>query len=380
MRRVLVVAGSEVGHVLPHLAVAQALRERGHRVWLYAEKSAAQWARQAKLELVPGFAGLPQAMRACRTTEEFMTVVLDAAADTAQRVLEFIRRNRVDALLTNAMYAGAGLAAERARLPWASLAATPSLLHPSTRQAAHARLDLAPLRRKLGLLPTRRGSASQGISPQLHLLSWPGAFDAGRPPPSARHVGPLFWDPSGQKPPPWLRQLDPRRPWVLASTSTVPIAAAGRHRVDVVATMVRALGRLPVQGIVTLPDPRHRYTGHVPSNVRIEAFTPHAFLIPRAQAVVTHGGWGTLGRALTAAVPVCVIPGAFDQPLNAALCEQVGVGRQIAPQRLSEKRLVGALEELLEPQGTPRRRAAQLAAQMSRLGAASRSATLLLEL
>ncbi|MEX2411203.1 MAG: nucleotide disphospho-sugar-binding domain-containing protein, partial [Candidatus Paceibacterota bacterium] len=43
-------------------------------------------------------------------------------------------------------------------------------------------------------------------------------------------------------------------------------------------------------------------------NVYIKKFLPHARVIPQMDVVVTHGGMGTIQRALAAGVPVCVVP------------------------------------------------------------------------
>jgi UDP:flavonoid glycosyltransferase YjiC (YdhE family) len=88
-----------------------------------------------------------------------------------------------------------------------------------------------------------------------------------------------------------------------------------------------ALGDLPVDVIATVGaqlDPRR--FGPQPANVRIEAYIPQAAVLPRCDAMVSHGGSGSVVGALAAGLPSVVLPMGADQPLNAARCEALGVG------------------------------------------------------
>jgi UDP:flavonoid glycosyltransferase YjiC (YdhE family) len=66
------------------------------------------------------------------------------------------------------------------------------------------------------------------------------------------------------------------------------------------------------------------------ANVAVFASADHDELRRRAALVVTHGGHGTLLRALTYGLPMVVIPGlGGDQPVNAKAVEDWGVGRAL---------------------------------------------------
>ena len=52
--------------------------------------------------------------------------------------------------------------------------------------------------------------------------------------------------------------------------------------------------------------------------------------MPRAGALVHHGGIGTLSQGLAGGVPQVVMPMGFDQFDNAARLERLGVGQGIA--------------------------------------------------
>lgn len=72
-----------------------------------------------------------------------------------------------------------------------------------------------------------------------------------------------------------------------------------------------------------------------------------AVLLPRARAILHHGGIGTLAEALRAGVPQLVLPRAYDQFDNAMRLEQLGVGLPLDPRRLDAGRLTATLRRLL---------------------------------
>ena len=72
-----------------------------------------------------------------------------------------------------------------------------------------------------------------------------------------------------------------------------------------------------------------------------------AACLPRAAALVHHGGIGTLAQALRAGCPQLVMPMAFDQPDNAVRLERLGVGRYLRPSRFTGVAAARELEALL---------------------------------
>ena len=60
--------------------------------------------------------------------------------------------------------------------------------------------------------------------------------------------------------------------------------------------------------------------------MRIEPYVPQSVLLPRCDAVVSHGGSGTVIGTLAAGLPSVALPMGADQPLNAARCAALGVG------------------------------------------------------
>ncbi|MEU9686172.1 glycosyltransferase [Amycolatopsis japonica] len=73
---------------------------------------------------------------------------------------------------------------------------------------------------------------------------------------------------------------------------------------------------------------------------------PHDWLFPRMSAVVHHGGGGTTGAALAAGVPQVVCPFVADQPYWANRMHAVGVApAPIRQQNLTAERLTEALRQ-----------------------------------
>ena len=81
-------------------------------------------------------------------------------------------------------------------------------------------------------------------------------------------------------------------------------------------------------------------------------FVPLDQLLPRAAALVHHGGVGTTSAALAAGIPQVVRPLAFDQPDHAARVEALGVGRCLLPRDFRAHTLSGILRDLLGDQTT----------------------------
>ncbi len=73
----------------------------------------------------------------------------------------------------------------------------------------------------------------------------------------------------------------------------------------------------------------------------------HWRLFPRMAAIVHHGGAGTTAAATRAGVPQVVVPHAFDQFLLAHRVEQANLGVSVPRSRLTEKRLTEALGRIL---------------------------------
>ena len=88
-----------------------------------------------------------------------------------------------------------------------------------------------------------------------------------------------------------------------------------------------ALGQLPVHALVTTGPAVDPAVIRAPQNVSVRRWVRHADVLPSCAAVVTHGGHGTVLKALAAGVPLVIAPLGRDQPDNAArvICARAGL-------------------------------------------------------
>ncbi|MGN6590468.1 MAG: glycosyltransferase [Sphingomicrobium sp.] len=119
---------------------------------------------------------------------------------------------------------------------------------------------------------------------------------------------------------------DKKTPMVLVSFSTAPEQGS----ILKFQNAIDALARLPAYGVVTVGDSIDPAALRPAKNVMVCATADHDDLMRRATLVVTHGGHGTLMRALKNGLPMVVLPGSGgDQPVNATSAETWGVGRAL---------------------------------------------------
>jgi UDP:flavonoid glycosyltransferase YjiC (YdhE family) len=102
-----------------------------------------------------------------------------------------------------------------------------------------------------------------------------------------------------------------------------------------------------------------------PQNVTVRRWARHADVLPRCSAVITHGGHGTVIKALAAGVPLVVAPLGRDQPDIAARVVYAGAGLRVR-KNVSTEALQAAIGRVLDDdryRAGARRMAAVLAAE-----------------
>jgi UDP:flavonoid glycosyltransferase YjiC (YdhE family) len=107
-----------------------------------------------------------------------------------------------------------------------------------------------------------------------------------------------------------------------------------------------ALATLPVRALITLGDTIYPDEIKPSENVALVHSAPHDQVMAQASLVVTHGGHGTVARALTHGLPMLVIPHGRDQADNAIRVTWRGAGLSLGTDAPVEA-LREALERLL---------------------------------
>lgn len=400
------------GDVLPTVAVARELQERGAGVTVLAN--------EVQEHLVTD-AGLP--FVACSSREEYerftrhgdvwhptrsLPLVLAAAtraAEHAVEVVEQVVRDRPTVIVGSTLAFPGRVAARRLGLPFAMLHLQPSLL-----ASAHDELVLpgvrhlkgAPrwLRRGLyalaerlvlrpGLMPGYRElCAKHGVAvpkgnafavwhdAELAIGMWPEWFGPARPDWPANMVTTDFPLYSGNTPvrddEELERFLEDGEPPVVVTPGT-----GNRQARRLLEASVRGIEALGLRALVlTGFEEQVPVLGAGSAWFRYAAFER---LLPRAAAVIHHGGIGTLSQGFAAGIPQLLHPMAYDQPDNAVRLQAIGTGAFLRPARFEARRVSRALDALL---GSPdvRERAAELATRLARRDGAARAAEHLLTL
>lgn len=111
-----------------------------------------------------------------------------------------------------------------------------------------------------------------------------------------------------------------------------------------------AADRLGRRAIFLTPH-RGQVPADLPDTMLWQDYVPLRRLLPRAAALIHHGGIGTTAEALRAGTPQLVVPLAHDQFDNAARVAALGAGAALPATRLDEDRLVRRLAALLAAPG-----------------------------
>jgi len=199
---------------------------------------------------------------------------------------------------------------------------------------ARAELGLAPL----GDLDDLVASASRVLvctSPSYD-------FAAGAVPGNVRYVGPQLDDADGGS---WVQPWAgaDKRPLVLVSLSSTVMGQEG-----LLQRAADALGQLPVHALVTTGPAVDPAVIRAPQNVSVRRWARHADVLPYCSAVVTHGGHGTVLKALATGVPLVIAPLGRDQPDNAARVIHAGAGvrvRRTAGSAALQRAIVRVLDD-----------------------------------
>ncbi len=228
----------------------------------------------------------------------------------AQDVIEELEREPVDLVVTFEAHFGVMAGCESRRQRFAILGTS---------------ISLAPLP---GVPPLGPGLPPARNDAERELLATSRAFDfpSESLPIRVGYVGPQLGDPQWTQSwaSPWPASDD--RPLVSVSFSTTFQNHAGALQ-----RVIDALAPLPVRVIVTLGCSIEAQELCAANNCVVVESAPHSVVIREAAFVVTHGGHGTVMRALASRTPMLVIPHGRDQADNAVRVTERGAGLSLSP-------------------------------------------------
>jgi UDP:flavonoid glycosyltransferase YjiC (YdhE family) len=358
--RILVAAFGDAGHVFPAIALGKALAARGHEVVIETWEE-----RRAAVE------GEGLGFAAAEEYRMFPPPDPDSedgqhAAEAALALMPLLEDFKPDVVVSDILTLAPTLAAERAGIPLATLiphiypVVEPGLpffaigLRPPRTGLGRniwrfghdralrvgleqGRRDLDIQRQRLDLPPIDRFHG--GISPDLALVAtYPQLEYPRRWPAGVEVTGPMTFE----LPHPEIELPAGEAPLVLVAPSTA-------HDSDnhLVRTALAALADEPVRVVATTNRVAPQNPIEVPDNAVLVEWLSYSQLMAAASLVISHGGHGTVARALGAGTPVLISPIIGDMSETAMRVAWAGAGLSLpwrlcrpAPLRWAARRLL----------------------------------------
>jgi rhamnosyltransferase subunit B len=373
--RVLLVSIGTAGDLLPFIALGRALLGRGHEVTVLGNGYFRAVAAQEGLDFVAVCSAEEHLKRTRqRNRWDVRRSFREGGRNLLEdmpRVYEAVAAHHVPGetvVAAAGMMFGARIAQEKLGLPLATIHLYPmcfrSIHDPNgwpwwvplpLRRAVFALIErgidrsfgaeINAFRSRLGLAPVARVLSRWWNSPQMVLGLFPEWLSPPQPdwPAHTELTGFPLYDTLQPFTAAW--ELDAflaagEPPLVFSHSSAVLDA----HRFFAASvTVAQALGRRAV--LLTphgeqVPQPLPPGVCHFP-------YVPHHRLLPRAAALIHHGGIGTAFQALAAGIPQLIVPAFLDQPDNGRRLTRLGVAETVRPGDYCPRQVSRKLERLL---------------------------------
>lgn len=388
MTRIVITGSGTLGDHLPMIGLGRSLADRSHTVLMAFNQAMLGHAERAGLDVVRfGYAFGPEQARDAAWTydqwnapgaqQQSLYQQAELFAVQCERLAKLCKEWDAELLIAPVNDPAGAIVHEMVGVPWITSAIMPAAFcaaseaSPRTNGEPMVREYLRFIQavRKLVGLKERPIKLRSYDCSRLSLLASSPHFSLPPPQdfPDVKTTGFWFYDhPEMQEWQPDMRvqRFMERHPRPLAlSFSSLPVENP-KHVLDVHVRAAAMVGRplLAQQGWAGFGTELAPFA--VDSDeVMIAGFIPHDWLFARAEAVMTHGGIGTLARALRNDCPVVVEPYGNDQFFNALRVVQLGVGVAMRPHRLTAEGLARALETKIAG-GSVRTRAAELGARI----------------
>ena len=356
--RLLFTAQPAYGHLHPLLPIAEAARSHGHDVAIAtsalfgpavesagfrAVAAGLNWLEADKKTVPPEIKP-----RADSTLEEYFAqqFVRAPALLMARDLIDVGTSWHPDAVISDRTEFGGAIAAAALNVPSIAVqVGNPSLFTPSVLAAAERPYNEA--RSAMGL-SVDLGLAALESRPVL-MSAPPGLSDPAVPlPTNLIYLRPTaFGGPAKGGHGEWASSLGRGRPLVYATLGTVFNDPS--YDLPFFPALLDGLRNEPLDLLLTVgPNVDPAVLGEAPPNVRVERYVPQSLVFPKLDAVVFHGGFGTLLAAIEHGLPVVVVPFGADQHLNAAAAVRLGIGVAIDAESLDAQSMRDAVRQVLE--------------------------------
>ncbi len=379
-RTILLCTIGSAGDVNPFIGIGKQLKARGFRVVLITSQYFETQARSAGLE----FFGLG-------STEDYQSIIQDPdlwSPDKgfkvfADRVVFPIMEPAYEIiagfdpsktiLVAQGQFFAAHIAHEKLGFPFITIHLSPAAfrsiyefplspisLPPFVIRGLFSLIDALVLdklfapninrfRQSLGLPPINKIFGGWMHSPQKNLGLFPDWFAALQRdwPPQTQLTSFVYYDKQNGN-----EELPEALDKFLGTGSAPIIFTAGtamKHADQFFLDCIRACQLLGHRGILLTQHPE-QLPAELPQGIQHFAYLPFSEVLPRALALVHHGGIGTTAQAIAAGIPQLIRPMAHDQPDTAARVEKLGIGASLSPKKFNATALAEKLRILITSQ------------------------------
>ncbi|MDO9300330.1 MAG: glycosyltransferase [Anaerolineales bacterium] len=379
-KTILLCTIGSAGDVYPFIGIGQQLKKRGFRVVLVTSQYFEAHARSAGLE----FIGLGSA-------EDYQSIIQDPDLWSAEKGFKVFAERVVfpimepayeiiagfdpsqTILVAQGQFFAAHIAHEKLGFPFITIHLQPAAFRsvhefpllpawipPLLKRGIFNLIDVlvldklfAPninrLRQRLSLPAINKIFGNWMHSPQKNLGLFPEWFAHPQPdwPPQTQLTGFIYHDNQDGD-----EELPKELETFLSAGSAPIIFTAGtamKHGSQFFLDCIEACQRLGRRGILLTQHPE-QLPAQLPQGIQHFAYLPFSRILPRAAALVHHGGIGTTAQAIAAGIPQVIRPMTHDQPDNAARVEKLGISASLSPKKFNAASLAEKLNAVISSQ------------------------------
>jgi MGT family glycosyltransferase len=383
-KRIILNTFGSFGDIHPYMAIAMELKRRGHQPVIatmeaYREKIVSigvefvpvrpqlAWPKEQDQELI-------EKIMNPKTGPRFLTeeVVFPAVRESYADLLTAVKG--ADLLVTHPAAPAGPLVGRKTGMPWISTVLAPlsffsaydppmppywqwfnkfSVLGPGVMgfllrltMSTYKAKAVTAFRDELGIEDYGNPMFAGQHSPTLVLALFSRLFGQPQPdwPKQAAITGFCFYDGNHDTPIPveLTRFLENGPPPIVFTLGSSAVWVAR----DFFQESIQAAKRLGRRAVLLIGDERN-LPHSLPEGIIALDYVPYQSLLPKACAVVHHGGVGTTSQGLLAGVPTLIVPFAFDQADNAEHARKMGTSRTLFRNKYLAPRVAAELDILL---------------------------------